>query len=110
MIDIKEAKKTIGENIHRYRNFKGWNQAVLSDKIGVTKETISRIESGKENVSIDTMLKIVDVLDVGMEEICLRDMKSISMRFVLSENNATTLIVMLNLIKDILVKKNASSS
>jgi transcriptional regulator with XRE-family HTH domain len=108
MLDIKEKKKTIGENIRRYRSFKGWDQAALGAKVDLRKETISRIESGKENVALDTLLKIVDALEVGIEEICLKDMKAVSMRLVLSENNANTLMALLGLIKDILVKKNTT--
>lgn len=104
-MDIKEQKKIIGGNIRRYRDFKGWNQEKLGGQVGVRKATMSRIETGVENVSLDTLLKIVDALGVGIEEICLKDLKSVSFKFILSENNAQTLFGILEMIKDILDKK-----
>lgn len=104
-MSIKEQKKIIGENIKRYRSFKGWDQAILAKEVGIRKETISRIESGGENVALDTLLKIIEVLDVSAEEICIKDLKAVSFKFILSENNAQTLLAVLEMIKDILNKK-----
>jgi transcriptional regulator with XRE-family HTH domain len=104
-LDIKEQKKIIGTNIRRYRDFKGWNQEALGKEVGIEKATISRIETGVENVSIDTLLKIVNALDVCVEEICLKDIKAVSFKFILSENNVQTLFGIIEMIKDILDKK-----
>lgn len=104
-MDIKEQKKIIGRNIRRYRDFKGWNQEELGAQVGIRKATMSRIETGVENVSLNTLLKIVDALDVEVEEICLKDMKAVSFKLILSENNVQTLCAVLEMIKDILEKK-----
>lgn len=50
---------------HQIRNMRmklGYTQRDLAKKLGVIQQYISRIETGMENVSIDTLKKIADVL------------------------------------------------
>ena len=45
----------------RYK--KGWTQEDLAKAIGTTKNTISKIEKGEQNISYQTMLKLVNALN-----------------------------------------------
>ena len=45
----------------RYK--KGWTQEDLAKAIGTTKNTISKIEKGEQNINYQTMLKLVNALN-----------------------------------------------
>lgn len=55
----------IGETIRKRREILGLLQPQLSEISGVSKRTIQLIENGKANPSLETLLKISEVL--GME-------------------------------------------
>jgi len=69
---IREAKKShidslckhIGSEIRKIRKQKGLSQVKLAGKIGVSQQIISRIERGNENISIATLKRITDALEV----------------------------------------------
>jgi len=42
----------------------GWSQKVLAEKMEVSPQQISKIVSGKENLTIDTQVKLQNVLDI----------------------------------------------
>jgi transcriptional regulator with XRE-family HTH domain len=42
----------------------GWSQKILAEKMEVSPQQISKIVSGKENLTIDTQVKIQNVLDI----------------------------------------------
>lgn len=56
---------TVGERIKMQRELKGMSQLELAKKIGyATKGTVSLIESGKRDVTIDKVIEIAKALDV----------------------------------------------
>jgi y4mF family transcriptional regulator len=55
----------IGETIRKRREMLGLLQPQLSEISGVSRRTIQLIENGKANPSLETLLKISEVL--GME-------------------------------------------
>ena len=55
--------KELKEYFIEARNKAGMNQKELAEKSGVQKCTISRYENGKQDISIQTMLKICKVLN-----------------------------------------------
>jgi len=63
---IYEEKQPLMNFIHdiielRYK--KGWTQEDLAKAIGTTKNTISKIEKGEQNINYQTMLKLVNALN-----------------------------------------------
>ena len=66
-------KKLVGEKIARTRRAKKYTQAQLSYDAEIDLSTLSRLERGTLNFTIDTILKIADVLDV--EPLALLDPK-----------------------------------
>ncbi len=42
----------------------GWSQKDLAEKMGVSPQQISKIVSGKENLTIETQIKLQNILDI----------------------------------------------
>ena len=42
----------------------GWSQRKLAEKMGVTPQHINKIVSGKENLTIETQIKLQEILDI----------------------------------------------
>ena len=59
--------------IKEFRAKKGWKQADLAQKVGVVRETISKIEQGKYNLSLLLAYKIATELDSTIQEIFIFD-------------------------------------
>lgn len=59
----------IGERLKRVRKQRGLTQAKLAELSGVTTTMISNMENGKSMVGVYTLLDILKVLQVGIEEI-----------------------------------------
>ena len=51
------------DDIIELRYKKGWTQEDLAKAIGTTKNTISKIEKGKQNINYQTMQKLVNALN-----------------------------------------------
>ena len=58
----------VGQQIRRFREAKGWNQAELAVYAGIGPSGISQIETGKRNPSAATLQKIADALGVGVAD------------------------------------------
>ncbi|AYW46512.1 helix-turn-helix domain-containing protein [Tetragenococcus koreensis] len=56
----------IGPNIAKYRNKVGLSQQELADGIGLSQQTIGFIETGRRNTTIETLVKIANVLNVNL--------------------------------------------
>ena len=52
-----ENRKKFGAEIKRIREGKGYNQEELAEMMNVSRSTISKIENGKFNFSIDYLSK-----------------------------------------------------
>lgn len=50
------------QQIKEARKEKGLTQSELGEKLGVKKAWISKLESGENNVTLDTLLKVLNVL------------------------------------------------
>lgn len=54
---LHDCRTKIGETIREIREKRGYNQEQLADIMKVSRTTISKIESGKFNCSIDYLSK-----------------------------------------------------
>jgi len=80
------------KNIKRYRKFKGLTQGELAEKVGLTKDTISKIERGKqENLGMKYLTLIQEELDVTMSELFMEDPEEKVIKFVISDKNFKSL-------------------
>ncbi|MDX2346430.1 MAG: helix-turn-helix transcriptional regulator [Legionella sp.] len=57
----------IAKLVHYYRKQTGLSQQALAKLAGVGKTVIFDIEKGKESVRLNTLLKILDVLNIKMK-------------------------------------------
>lgn len=66
-------KKSIGKRIKFARKQAGLTQAELAEKMGCTRQTVGTWERGEVTPSIQTIMKIQDVLSVTNNEILGKD-------------------------------------
>lgn len=60
---IIASRIKIGGTIREIREKRGLSQEQLADKMNISRSTISKIESGKFNCSIDYLCKFASYLD-----------------------------------------------
>jgi transcriptional regulator with XRE-family HTH domain len=65
----KEVMANFGRNVRRIRLEKGFTQEELAESAGISQVQIARIESGKINTSISTVVAIAKALGVGEGEL-----------------------------------------
>jgi transcriptional regulator with XRE-family HTH domain len=61
--------KSIGKRIKIARIKKNLTQETVADKIGVTPQHVSNIETGNSSVSLPTLVAIANVLSVSVDEL-----------------------------------------
>lgn len=59
----------IGARIKKIRTGKGITQEQLAEKIDINPKYLSSIERGKENPTLDILIKIARSLDVNLDDI-----------------------------------------
>jgi putative transcriptional regulator len=70
-------KFEISNNIRRLRFFANeMTQQDLAEKVGVSRQTIIAIESGKYSPSLELAFRIADVFSVGIGEVFQCELKS----------------------------------
>src|SRR5208283_3285625 len=61
---MKTQVQQLGDRIQYLRKQRGWTQEYLSEKLDISLNYLSRVERGKENPTINMLLKIAKVLKV----------------------------------------------
>lgn len=64
----------LNNNVKHLRGIRGISQQTLADKVGVDRSTISRIENGEIETTIDNAMKIAKVLCVNIEDLITKDL------------------------------------
>ncbi|MDB7100132.1 helix-turn-helix domain-containing protein [Enterococcus mundtii] len=72
--NISDKENVIGSNIRRIRLEKGISQTELIRdlqlrKIAITRETLVKIEGGRQHIKLDQLRAIRDVLQVSYEDL-----------------------------------------
>ena len=62
-------KQMIGMRIAELRSSKGFTQEKLAGKMEISSKYLSSIERGKENPTLDTLIKLSESLEVNIEDI-----------------------------------------
>lgn len=60
-------KEMFGQRLREIRKKHGMTQAELGEKTGLADKYISRIETGKADVSLDCFVKLVNAFDVSAD-------------------------------------------
>ncbi len=63
----------VGKRIQELRQSQGYSQDALSDRVGVTRQALSRWENGLSAPSIDTLITLSKIFGVSFEEILCLD-------------------------------------
>ncbi|RIV21668.1 XRE family transcriptional regulator [Fibrisoma montanum] len=64
---MEDIKKRVGQQIRDARKAKGLTLKELGEKVGVAESTFSLYESGKQNLTIETLQKIAEALGVEFD-------------------------------------------
>ncbi len=70
--DMDDAIQQFGENVRRARHERGWTQEDLSARTGLAVVQISRIERGKREIRLTTLVRLLDAFDVAPEVLLSR--------------------------------------
>lgn len=65
----EDGRPRIGPNVKRLRTLRKWGQAELAAEAGLTTQTISNVETGRHDASLETAAKIAKALGVGVAEL-----------------------------------------
>ena len=66
---FEDIYKRIGFNLLKQRRLKGWTQEQLSERLGVSRSRISKMENGKENFNIESLFLIAQSLEIDFIEL-----------------------------------------
>jgi len=66
---VESAVAAFGHNVREARLARGWTQEELAHRTGLASVQISRIERGKREVRITTLLRLVEALDVSADQL-----------------------------------------
>ena len=65
----QELKAFLGKNVKIRREDRKWSQEFLAEKIGVTRNTISDIEAGKDFVGAKTLVNLALAFETDVYEL-----------------------------------------
>ena len=102
-------KELIGKKIRQIRKERGFSQEELSEKIDISPRHMCTIENGNSFPSIETFVKISEILDIDINEFFnLKNKTNDELRNTIYNLIQTSTIQELHLIKDIIsaIQKN----
>ena len=67
---------SIGENIARLRKEKGWTQAELGEKLGVSNQAVSKWESGMTMPDVMLLPSLADIFGIYIDQLFSREVKA----------------------------------
>jgi transcriptional regulator with XRE-family HTH domain len=67
--DPKALARLIGERVRRLREQRGWSLSSLAVRAELGKATLSQIESGRRNPTLETLYAIAAQLEIGLSEL-----------------------------------------
>ena len=70
---VSELTALFGKNVRFYRNLKHWSQEVLAEKIGVSKNTICEIETGKKFVHAENLVNLSNIFNVDVYQLFMTE-------------------------------------
>lgn len=68
-MEAAPALVRFGQNVRAARLARGWTQEQLAERTGLASVQISRIERGKREVRITTLIRLVRALDMPPEDL-----------------------------------------
>ncbi len=62
-------QKLLGENIARYRNKKGLSQEKIAERIGVSRQAVTKWESNISRPSSDNLFKLAEIFGISVDDL-----------------------------------------
>lgn len=59
----------LGDNIRVYREFRGFTQEKLAELSNISEKHLSKIERGKINIKLDTLVNIANALNMSVDKV-----------------------------------------
>jgi len=63
-------------HVRELRSGRGWSQGALAEQLGVSRQTVNAIETGKYDPSLPLAFKIAALFDLAIEDVFEPDDKS----------------------------------
>ena len=63
------AREVISHHVRRFRDQKGWTQEDLSDRAGIDRSYLARLEAQSLNISVNVLFALAKALEVEPEEL-----------------------------------------
>lgn len=63
--ETRTVQREVGRRLRELRRQRDLTQEALAEKLGMLAPNYARIEQGRVNVTIDTLVRIANALDVG---------------------------------------------
>jgi transcriptional regulator with XRE-family HTH domain len=64
-----KLKKKIGQRIIEFREQKGWSQADLARACSKDRQAIEKLENGKVNPTLYTLLEVASALEISLAKL-----------------------------------------
>ncbi len=62
-------------HLKRLRAARGWSQADLGERLGVSRQSVIAIETGRYDPSLPLAFRIAEVFDLAIEDVFVRPSK-----------------------------------
>lgn len=62
--EVAQVQQDVGRRVAEARVVRGWSQEDFAAKLGVSAKYVQRIEAGRENLSIASLVKLANCLRV----------------------------------------------
>ena len=85
-----KRKLTISDNIRLMREYMGFSQEYIADKLGITQQAYSQIEKNPEKTTLKRLKDIADILQVNLVTLLGEEETYILQNFNQSGGNAAT--------------------
>ena len=59
----------LGEKLKKLRESRGWTQADLADRVGISRQAVISIEKYKYTPSLELAFKIAEAFDVSIDQV-----------------------------------------
>jgi len=83
-----DEQEILARNVKRYRELKGLKQTELAAKVGLTSDTICKIETARqENIGSKYLILISRELDVELFQLFMADPESLTIKLIVSDQN-----------------------
>lgn len=70
-------RKRVAKNIKRCRLAKNWSQQDLANKLGVSQRYVGMLEQNSRNLSLASLIRIAESLNVDIEDLVCRQSASL---------------------------------